>query len=183
MPALTNARQENLAQLLATGQLSKVKACQEAGYKVKDHDTSTASRYSNHPDVQARKQELIAERHRAERMATERAIEQETVTKAYLVRHLKYLGESSLRGTKEIFDAQGNHAGWRRTAGDGNVAHSAFRTLAQMGGFLIEKVEHGQPGDFERLNDDELRMKLIETGESIGIDPKLLQKAIEGKIE
>jgi hypothetical protein len=37
------------------------------------------------------------------------------------------------------------------------------------------------PGDFSRLNDDELMAQLIQVGESIGIDGAQIQKAIEGK--
>jgi hypothetical protein len=183
MPALTNARQENLAQLLATGQLSKVKACQEAGYKVKDHDTSTASRYSNHPDVLARKAEIIQARHNAERMANERAIEQASVSKEWLVTRWKYMAERGIRGTKPVFNDKGEQTGWTPTGSDNQTATKALTELGRLGGYYVEKVEIGGPGELSRLNDDELQLKLIEVGESIGLDPKLVQKAIEGKVE
>jgi hypothetical protein len=37
------------------------------------------------------------------------------------------------------------------------VAKSAADSLAKMYGYFIERHEHGGPGDFERMSDDELR--------------------------
>lgn len=183
MPSLTNPRQENLAQALATGQLTQVKACQQAGYKVKDGDTTSATRYSNHPDVQARKAEIIAARHEAERRANERAIEQAAVSKEWLVTRWKYMAERGIRGTKPIFDAQGVQTGWVPTGSDNQTATKALTELGRLGGYYVERVEIGAAGEMSRLNDDELRLKLIEVGESIGLDRDLVQKAIEGRTE
>jgi hypothetical protein len=49
-----------------------------------------------------------------------------------------------------------------------------------MGGYLIDKVEIGQPGDFARLTDEDLEKELILVGESIGIAGDQIQKAIAG---
>jgi hypothetical protein len=178
MPQLKNVKQEILAQGLFAGK-TQLQAYQEAGYK--GTNTAASTKAANHPDVQARVAELMRERHEAQRMANERALEQESITKSYLVSRLKFLADSSIRGTKEVFDDKGAHVGWKRTAGDGTVAHNCLRTLAQMGGYLIEKVEIGQPGDHARLTDDELRNELISVGESIGLDPKLIEHAIAGE--
>lgn len=182
MSALRNARQEILAQALATGK-TQVVACREAGYKLNETDTGAASRYANHPDVLVRKAEIIRERHEAERKASDKAIADASIDKGYIVSRLKYLADRSIRGTKPVYDDKGAVAGWLPAHSDGAVAHSCLKTLAQMGGYLIDKVEIGGPGEHARLNDDELRMKLIEVGESIGLDPKQVQLAIEGRSE
>lgn len=182
MPALRNARQENLAQALANGK-TQVVACQEAGYRVKDGDGGSASRYVHHPDVQVRKAEIIRDRHEAERKASDKAIADAAIDKGYIVSRLKYLADRSIRGTKPVYDDKGAVTGWLPAHSDGAVAHSCLKTLAQMGGYLIEKHEHGKPGDFERLTDDELRAQLIEVGESIGLQREQVQKVIEGRAE
>jgi len=181
MPALKNARQENLAHLLSTGR-SQLSACQEVGYRIKDGDTATASRYSNHPDVLVRKAEIIRERHEAERAKTDKALADATIDKGYIVSRLKYLADRSIRGTKPVYDDKGNITGWLPTHSDGPTAHSCLKTLAQMGGYLIEKVEVGQPGDFARLTDEQLVEQMVLVGESIGLDPEQVQKAIAGPV-
>jgi hypothetical protein len=182
MPALRNARQEILAQALATGK-TQVVACQEAGYRVKDGDGGTASRYVHHPDVQVRKAEIIRERFEAERKASDKAIADAAIDKGYIVSRLKYLADRSIRGTKPVYDSNGVVVGWLPAHSDGAVAHSCLKTLAHMGGYLIEKVEIGGPGDHARLTDDELMKELVTVGESIGLDPKQVQKAIAGSAE
>lgn len=179
MPQLKNVKQETLAQGLFAGK-TQLLAYQEAGYR--GTNTAASTKAANHPDVQVRVAELMRERHAAQRMANERALEQESITKGYLVSRLKFLADSSIRGTKVTYDKLGNPS-YQRTSADGNVAHNCLRTLAQMGGHLIEKVEIGNPGDFARLTDDELTRELVLVGESIGLDPAQVQKAITGSTE
>lgn len=180
MSALRNARQEILAQALATGK-TQVVACREAGYKLRETDTGAASRYANHPDVLVRKAEIIRERHEAERKASDKAIADASIDKGYIVSRLKYLADRSIRGTKPVYDSKGEVTGWLPAHSDGAVAHSCLKTLAQMGGYLVEKVEHGAPGDFQRLTDQELQEQLVEAGESIGLDREHVMKVIEGR--
>jgi hypothetical protein len=176
MSQLRNPKQEALAQGIFAGK-TQLQAYKDAGYK--GATTAASTKASQQPDVQVRLAELVRERHEAQRMANERALEQESITKAYLVSRLKFLADSSIRGTKVTYDKLGN-ASYQRTSADGNVAHSCLRTLAQMGGHLVEKVEIGAPGDFARLTDEELTRDLILVGESIGIPGDQIQKAIAG---
>lgn len=182
MPALKNPRHENLAFLLAAGKSQWV-AAKEAGYRVADGDTGTATRYANHPDVIVRKAEIIRERHEAERAKTDKALADASIDKGYVVSRLKYLADRSIRGTKPVHNEEGEITGWLPAHSDGAVAHSCLRTLAQMGGYLIEKVEVGQPGDFARLSDEDLVKEMVLIGESIGIPAAQIQKAIAGSSE
>lgn len=177
MAQLRDPKREAFAQGIFAGK-TQHQAYKDAGYK--GATTGASTKAGQHQEVQGRVAELVRERHEAARMANERLLEQESITKHYLVSRLKFLADSSIRGTKVTYDKQGNPS-YQRTAQDGTVAHSCLRTLAQMGGHLVEKMEIGQPGDFARLTEDELMKELILVGESIGLDPKQVQKAIAGK--
>lgn len=179
MAQLRDPKREALAQGLFMGK-TQLQVYKEAGYK--GSSAEAASKVCRHPEVQGRLAELVHERHAAQRQVNERALEQESITKGYLVSRLKFLADSSIRGTKVTYDKDGNPS-YQRTSADGAVAHSCLHTLAKMGGHLIDKVEVGQPGDFARLSDDELTKELLLVGESIGIDTKQIQKAITGSAE
>lgn len=177
MPALKNHRMESLAQGLAAGKTQKV-AYAEAGY------TGTSGpavvKAANRPDVLVRTQELIRERHENERAANAKAIENEAITKGYLVTRSKYIIDRGIRGTKPIYGPNGEITGWLPTAADNQAALGGIRVLAHMGGFLIDRVEMGGPGEFARMTAEELDKQLLEVGESIGIDQKALLKVIKG---
>ena len=180
MPQLTNPRHEALAQGLAAGK-GTWQAYSDAGFT--GRSKTAAHKASYHPDVQVRKAELIRERHEIERKAIDKAIEQESITKAYAVTRLKFLADRGIRGTIPVYDSKGEQTGWRPTGSDTAGAVRSLEILCRIGGFLVDKVEIGQPGDFARLSDDELTKELILVGESIGIDTKQIQKAITGSTE
>jgi hypothetical protein len=180
MPQLKDVKRETLAQGLFAGK-TQLQAYQAAGYK--GSNTAASTKAANHPEVQARVAELVRERNDAQRAANERILEQEGVSKKWIITRAKYVTDRAIRGTKQIVDAQGNVTGWQPTARDDGNAINALRLLAQLGGHLIEKVEVGQPGDFARLSDDELMRELVLVGESIGIAGEQIQKAIAGSGE
>lgn len=177
MPQLNDARQEALAQGLAAGK-TQLLAYTEAGYK--GTTTAAATKAANRPDILVRKAEIIRERHDMERRAVDAAVEKEAITKGYIVTRLKYITDRAIRGTKPVYE-NGVVTSWLPSNSDNNAAVAALKVLAQMGGYLVEKVEFGLPGDFARLTDDELERELITVGESIGIDSKMIQKAIAGR--
>jgi hypothetical protein len=179
MPQLTNPRQEALAQNLAMGK-PQMAAYIEAGYKGKNQ--SAAFKACNVADVLVRKAELIRDRHEIERRAIDTAIDKEAITKGYIVTRLKYITDRAIRGTKPVYE-NGVVTSWLPSNSDNNAAVAALKVLAQMGGFLVDKIEIGQPGDFARLTDDELQRELVLVGESIGIAGAHIQKAIAGRIE
>ncbi len=180
MPQLDNPRQEALAQGLALGK-PQMAAYHEAGYK--GQHSSAATKACNHPDVLVRKAELIRDRHEIERRAIDVAIDKASITKEYVVTRLKYITDRAIRGTKPVYE-NGVVSSWLPSNSDNNAAVAALRVLAQMGGFLIEQVEFGQPGDFAaRLTDADLAKELILVGESIGIAGDQIQKALAGRAE
>jgi hypothetical protein len=172
--------QEALAQGLFAGK-TQLQAYRDAGYK--GTTNAAATKAVHQPEVQMRLAELVRERHEAARKVNERALEQESITKEWIVKRAKFITDRAIRGTKPTYDKDGEVTGWQPTGRDDGNAINALRLLAQMGGFLIDKVEIGQPGDFARLSDDELTKELLLVGESIGIDTKQIQKAITGSAE
>lgn len=178
MSQLKSPKQEALAQGLFAGKTQLV-AYKEAGYT--GASTAAATKASQHPEVKMRVAELVRERHEAQRQVNERALEQEKVDKGWIIRRAKFIADRGIRGTKPIYDDKGAAIGWQPTARDDGNAINALKLLAHMGGYLIDKVEVGQPGDFARLTDDELTKELLLVGESIGLDPRQVQKAITGE--
>jgi hypothetical protein len=130
--------------------------------------------------VLVRKAELIRDRHEVERRAIDQAIDKAAITKEWIVTRAKYITDRAIRGTKPIYGEGGLVTSWQPTGRDDGNAINALRLLAQMGGYLIDKVEIGQPGDFARLTDEDLEKELILVGESIGIAGDQIQKAIAG---
>lgn len=181
MPALLNTRHEAVALALAAGK-NGVEAHAAAGYTGKT--AATASAVVNRPDVKARVQELLKQQHDREIRSNERAIERAAIEKDWIVQRAKYAVELGLRGGRPVLDKNG-HPIPGRFEGRPNIngAVKALALLAQMGGYLVQRHEIGGPGSFARMTDEELNGELVLIGESIGIDPKTIQKAIEGRSE
>ena len=179
MPELRNPRQEAMAQALALGK-TQLAAYAEAGYT--GDPVGSAAKRANHPDVKTRVHEIIAERHQLERRSSEKAVEDASIEKGWIVRRAKFIVDRAIRGTRAVYDKDGT-VSWMPRAGDDTAAINGLKLLAQMGGYLVEKVEFGQPGDFARLTDDELDKELLLVAESIGISPSAVQKAIAGRSE
>lgn len=179
MPALRDNRHEAMAHGLAAGKL-QLAAYKDAGFT--GNTTASATKVANRPDVKARVQEIIATQHKKEIRSNERAIEKAAIDKGHIVSRLMYAAELGLRG-KPLLDGDGRDTGRWSLKPDIKGAVGALRTLSQMGGFLIERHEIGAPGDFARLTDDELDLKLIEVGEAIGISGPELQRALAGPKE
>jgi hypothetical protein len=123
----------------------------------------------------------VRERHEAQRKVNERVLEQEGISKDWIVKRAKFITDRAIRGTKPVHNDKGEITGWQPTGRDDGNAINALKLLAQMGGYLVDKLEVGRPGDFDRLSNEELEAKLIEVGESIGLDPLQIQKAITGE--
>jgi len=150
-----------------------------AGYSGKT--SGAASIPANRPDVQKRVQELIATQHRKEVQSNERAIEQASIDKGWVVQRAKYIVELGIRGGAPLLGKDGKPTGAFSGKPNLNAAVKSLALLASMGGFIVQRHELGQPGDFSRLTDEELDAKMIEVGEAIGISGPALQKAIAGR--
>jgi hypothetical protein len=178
VPALRNARHEAMAFGLAVGK-AIWEAYVAAGFSGKAH--SAASSVAKRPDVQKRVQELVAARHEKELKSNERAIDQATIDKSWVVQRAKYIVELGIRGGAPILGKDGKPTGAFSGKPNLNAAVKSLALLASMGGYLVQRHEFGQPGDFSRLTDEELDAKMIEVGEAIGISGPALQKAIAGR--
>jgi phage terminase small subunit len=57
-------------------------------------------------------------------------------------------------------------------AGQFNAAISALKELGVLSGKRIERGERGEPGEFDRMSDEELRREVLEHAEKLGLVPK-----------
>lgn len=178
MPALRIARDEALAQGLAAGK-TQIEAYRAAGFN--GQSNGAPAKACNKPDVLVRTQEIIRERHENERRANNLAVEKAAVSKEWITTRAKYIVDRAIRGTKPVYGENGVITSWLPRGGDDTAAINGLKLLAQMGGYLIEKIEFGGPGDFSRMTDEELEKELVLVGESIGIAAPVIQKAIAGR--
>jgi hypothetical protein len=51
------------------------------------------------------------------------------------------------------------------------AAGNALKELGVLSGKRVERSEHGEPGDFERMSDEELRENLTERARALGFEP------------
>jgi hypothetical protein len=169
-----------MALLLAAGKTVLV-AYTEAGYAARS--SSSASQIAGRPDIRARVQEVLAAQHQREVKSNERAIERAAIDKDWIVQRGKYIVELGIRGGRPIMGKDGKPTGEFEGKPNLNAAVKALALLAQMGGYLVNRHEVGQPGAFSRLTEEELDNELMLVGEAIGIAPAEIQKAIAGRSE
>lgn len=129
MPALPNMRQELFAQNLVKG-MPQNRAYIKAGYTANTPQTgwSNASRLIRDDKVSNRIEELLRT------TETELKVTVESMTNLYA---------DLLNGA--------------RSAGNFNAAKGAADSLAKLHGLMIDRKEAGGPGDFNRMDDDQLR--------------------------
>ena len=56
-------------------------------------------------------------------------------------------------------------------AGQFNAANSALKELGVLSGKRVERSERGEPGDFDRMSDEELREALDKQARALGYVP------------
>jgi hypothetical protein len=57
-------------------------------------------------------------------------------------------------------------------AGQFNAAISALKELGVLSGKRIERAERDEPGEFDRMSDDELRKAVLDHAKQLGLVPK-----------
>lgn len=179
MPALKNTRHEAMANALAIG-TPQGEAYRKAGFT--GQSNSVAAQMANRADIKARVQEIIATQYQREARSNERAIERAAIDKEWIVARAKYIVEFGIRG-RPLLDAEGKDTGRYTVRPNLEAATKSLTLLARMGGYLVERIEHGAPGDFARLTDAELDLKLIEVGQAIGLPQQAIQKVLTGSVE
>ena len=153
MPTLKNAKHERFAQEVASGK--KLEEAHElAGYKP---DRGTASKLRQTTSISQRVSELLAEREQIHGQATAQAIERAGLTKEWVITRLRENAERALQAIP-VLDSEGAPTGEYRY--EGSVANRALELLGKELGMFIERKEIGQPGDFDKMSDDELRAEL-----------------------
>jgi hypothetical protein len=58
-----------------------------------------------------------------------------------------------------------------KAAGQIREAGDRLKELGVLSGKRVERSEHGEPGEFERMSDDELRENLTERARALGFEP------------
>jgi hypothetical protein len=61
-------------------------------------------------------------------------------------------------------------------AGQFNAAISALKELGVLSGKRLERSERGEPGEFDRMSDDELRHTVADRAEQTGFYPQALNR-------
>ena len=142
MPVLKNQRHERYAQELAKGK-SLLDAHEAAGYK---RDGGNASRIAAKDSVRQRITELQAE-------TASKLTENLALTKDDILRELGLLATATI-AAKDV---------------RANDKRAACVDYARVRGWLIERHEHGEAGEFEAMDDNTLEAWLEKRMESAGM--------------
>lgn len=134
-----------------------------------------AVKFFHRAEVASRVQDIVSERYEDGRKAREVATQEAGIDAAWIYKRLRYLTDISLQG--KPIKRNGIETG-ENTKPDGHVAIKCLHLAAQMGGFLVQRLELGGPGDFARMSDEELDEALIIEGEALGIPKEAIQKAL-----
>lgn len=155
---LKNAKYEHFAQLISNGD-SAPKAYVLAGYSEKGKEQSS-SRLLKNADICERIHFLrtIKEKHHAE--AIKEAVYKSGVGKQWILEKLKKVVEIGM--TEEpVLDKEGNFSGEYKSTNLA-AANKALELLGSEEGLFIKRIENGEPGAFEKVNDDELDRSIEE---------------------
>lgn len=151
MPVLGEPKWEKACQLHAKG-VSKTEAYHQAGFS---RNGKTASQFFVRPLIAARVKELMDAAYAAEREGAKKAAENVGLSKKWVLDRLMYNVERCLRG-QPVLDANGVQTGKFSGKPDGNAANQGLKLLGMEIGMFVQRTEVGAPGDFERMDLDEL---------------------------
>lgn len=154
MAPLPKAKWELFAQGIAAGR-NATEAYLAAGYKTNAKAGSvSASRLLENPNVKARLAEIHNERAHIHAQGVADAISAVALTKQWV---LEKLMENVARAMqdKAVTGPEGEPIG--EYTYNGGVANRSLELLGKELGMFIDRKEIGQPGDFDRLTDEELR--------------------------
>jgi len=184
VPPLENHRWEIACQTLASGKVSQAEAYVAASNGRIKKDKAVASRFFSRPEIKARVEEIVAERHALDRQVARKAAEEAEVDRAWIMRHLRHNALAAMRG-EPLYGRDGKV---QRDAETGAVRYTkpnrdaANRSLELMGreiGMFISRHEVGGPGDFARLTEEELNAQLSQTLQAFGVPEQMVTKLIQ----
>lgn len=164
MAVLTNARHERFAQELAAGKTA-TEAYTLAGYKP---DDGHASRLAGNGRIVERVAELQG-----------RAAEGVVLTKQWVIEKLIENVDRAMQAIP-VTDREGRETG--EFTYEGSVANKALELLGKEQGMFVDRKEVGKPGEFERMNADELREHIRREAAELGLGrPALARPDNQGK--
>jgi hypothetical protein len=178
MPMLPDPRHEKIAQALARG-AGIGNAYAEGGYK---KNAVAASKFCAKPEIKARVAEI---RELRERLALEHEIKTSAdvarklgITKTKIIEALWQNAQRCLNGVPLLDDA--GKATGKFAVKPGTAGASRALQLIGMECFtmFVERHEIGDPGDFARLTDDELRARVEADAEALGFDPQATESLL-----
>lgn len=149
MPVLKNAKHERFAQALAGG-TGVAEAYVQAGYPP---NRGNATKLKQKEYIGKRVDELLSQKESIIAQATARAIEKTALTKEWVIERLRENVERAMQAAPAK-DSNGNIVGDYKW--EGSVANRALELLGKELGMFIDRSEHGKPGDFDRMSDQEL---------------------------
>lgn len=162
MAALPNPRHERFAQELAEGK-NATEAYEVAGYK---RNAGNAATLKSDQNISKRVVELQEQRAGMAVKATEKAVEKLALTKEWVIGRLMENAERALT-TQPVLDKDGQPTG--SYTYDGAVANRALELLGKHLGILIERREIGEPGEFDRLADEEVMAEMRKEAAELGL--------------
>lgn len=165
MPPLPNPRHEKAAQLRANGELAVDAHEQVYGKRSK----ASASTLFKRPDVAGRVVELQEQRIQNEVDTTEHALKQLGITKKWWLGNLKLNAERCLLG-RPALNSNGEVIPGRFTAPDVHGFNRSMELIGRAMGVFIDRLEIGNPGDFARLTDAELRARVEADAQALGME-------------
>ena len=162
MPALLDPRWESACQERAKG------GDVGASYKAAGFtgNPAAATKFFKRPQIIERIAEIQSVRYAQERIATSTATKKLALTKEWVLERLAYNAEQSLRG-RPIRDRDGKITSYGKP--NENAANRALELIGNTLGMFIQRHEVGQPGDFQRMSDDELDSALAEQARALGL--------------
>jgi hypothetical protein len=76
--------------------------------------------------------------------------------------------EITLAGVLERLERYATKAEEENTPAGFNVARASLMDIAKLRGWIVEKRENGNPGDFDRMSDDELARYVADESARVG---------------
>lgn len=172
MPALLNPKWETACQALARGE-TKADAYRSAGFK---YIGATATKFFQRPNIAARVAEIVAEKAADAGKAREMGVQKAGLTEQWIIERIMWLTERSLRG-QPVLDENGVQTGKFSGKPDGATAARMLELASRIKGLLINRHEIGQPGDFERMDDQDLDKSLEKMARELGYSREDLRRA------
>jgi hypothetical protein len=155
---------------MAGGAQTQKEAMRASGLK---YDGASASRLFNRKEMVARIAEIQHERAQTERQIALQSVAEAAIDRAWVLRHLKHNALAAMRGhplyTRDgdyLKDKFGNQ---RYGKPDHNSAALSLKLIGTDLGMFINRTELGQPGDFARMSDSELKQELSSLVEAMGL--------------